>query len=112
MDIEAPNPQSLGVPDNDSGTARGILERGAEAYGQAGEAVGDAFDKTAHRLTETYEQTRNYSRKHPNQAIFIALGIGAGLGFLLSARSRPSRTGRFARPVVKALSEVALEFLR
>jgi ElaB/YqjD/DUF883 family membrane-anchored ribosome-binding protein len=112
MEIEGPNQQSVGVPDNDSGTARSILERGAEAYGQAGEAAGDAFDKTAHRVSETYEQTRNYSKKHPNQAILIALGIGAGLGFLLSARSRPSRTGRFARPVVKALSEIAMEFLR
>ena len=37
MEIEAPKPQIIGVPDNDSGTARSILERSADAYGQAGE---------------------------------------------------------------------------
>jgi hypothetical protein len=36
-----------------------------------------------------------------------------GLGYLLGASSRRSgATGRFARPVVNALSDVALEFFR
>jgi hypothetical protein len=64
------------------------------------------------RVSETYEQAKLYGRENPDKAILIALGIGVGLGFLLGASSRRSRTGRFARPVVNALSDIALEFLR
>jgi ElaB/YqjD/DUF883 family membrane-anchored ribosome-binding protein len=102
----------VGVPDSDSGNAQSILERGAEAHGQAEKAVSDVYDKTVKAVGETYEQAKNYSRKNPDKAILIALGIGVGLGFLLGASSRSSRTGRFARPVVHALSDIALEFLR
>jgi len=117
MDIEKskyedPKQQIVGVPDSDSGTAQSMLERGAEAYGQAEKAVGDVYDKTAKAVGETYEQAKKYSRKNPDKAILIALGIGVGLGFLLGASSRHSRTGRFAKPVVHALSDIALEFLR
>jgi ElaB/YqjD/DUF883 family membrane-anchored ribosome-binding protein len=117
MDIEkdkyeAIKQQIVGVPDEDGGTAQSILERGAEAYGQAEKAVSEVSDKTAQAVSETYEQAKNYSRKNPGKAILIALGIGVGLGFLFGASSRHSRTGRIARPVVNALSDIALEFLR
>ena len=88
------------------------LERGADAYGKAEQSVGDVYDKTAKAVGETYEQAKRYSRKNPDKAILIALGIGIGLGFLFGASSRHSRTGRIARPVVNALSDIALEFLR
>lgn len=112
MDIEAPKPQTVGVPDNDSGTAQSVPGRGAEARGQAEKALCDVYDKTAHAMGQTYEKAKNYTKNKPDKAILIALGIGVGLGFLLSAKSRPSRIGRFARPVVNALSEIAMEFLR
>ena len=109
---KATKQQIVGVPDKDGATAQSILERGAEAYGQAEKAVGDVYEKTAKAVGETYEQAKSYSKKNPDQALLIALGIGVGLGFLLGASSRHSRTGRFARPVVNALSDIALEFLR
>ena len=89
-----------------------IIERGAEVYGQAEQAVSDAYDKTAQAVSETYEQTKSYSSENPGKTILIALGIGVGLGFLLGASSRRSRTGRFAQPVVNALSDIALAFIR
>jgi hypothetical protein len=109
---EATKHQIVGVPDSDSGTAPSMLERGAEAYGQAEKAVGDVYDKTAKAVGETYEQVKSYSRNNPDKALLIALGIGVGLGFLLGASSRHSRTGRFARPVVNALSDIALQLFR
>jgi ElaB/YqjD/DUF883 family membrane-anchored ribosome-binding protein len=117
MDIEkdkyeATKQQIVGVPDKDGGTAQSILERGAEAYGQAEKAVGEFYDKTAQAVGETYEHAKNYSRKNPDKAILIALGIGVGLGFLFGASCRHSRAGRFARPVVNALSDIALQFFR
>ena len=117
MDIEkdkyeATKQQIVGVPDKDGVTAQSILERGAVAYGQAEKAVSDVYDKTAQAVGETYEQAKSYSRENPDKALLIALGIGVGLGFLLGVSSLRSRTGRFARPMVNALSDIALEYLR
>ena len=111
---ETPKQQMVEEPGSASATAQSILERGAEAYGQAEKAVGDVYDKTAQAVSETYKQAKNYSTENPGKTILIALGIGVGLGFLLGlgASSRPTRTGRLARPVVNALSDIALEFLR
>jgi hypothetical protein len=71
--------------------------------------VTDVYDKTARAVSDTYEQAKSYSSENPGKTILIALGIGVGLGFLLGASSRHSRTGRFAKPVVNALSDIALE---
>ncbi len=99
-------------PGGESAAAQSTLEHGEEVLGQAEEAVSDAYDKTARVVGETYEQVKNYSSKNPGKTIFIALGVGAGLGFLLGASARRSGVGRFARPVVNALSGIALELFR
>jgi ElaB/YqjD/DUF883 family membrane-anchored ribosome-binding protein len=109
---ETPKQQTVKEPGSASATAESILERGAEVYGQAEQAVSDAYDKTAEAVSKTYEQTKSYSSDNPGKTILIALGIGIGLGLLLGAGSRRSRTGRFAEPVVNALSDIALEFIR
>jgi ElaB/YqjD/DUF883 family membrane-anchored ribosome-binding protein len=97
---------------SDSATAQSAMERGAETYGQAEQAVIDAYDKTSQAVSETYEKAKNYSNENPGKTILITLGIGVGLGLLLGASSRHSRTGRIARPVVNALSDIALEIFR
>jgi ElaB/YqjD/DUF883 family membrane-anchored ribosome-binding protein len=107
---ETPEQQMVGEPGSASAAAQSILEHGAEVYGQAEQAVSDGYDKTAQAVSETYEQAKSYGTKNPGKTILIALGIGVGLGFLLGASSRRSRTGRFAQPVVNALSDIALEF--
>ena len=109
---EIPIRQMAGEPDSAGASAQSILERGTEAYEQAEQAVSDVYDKTARAVSETYEQAKSYSSENPGKTILIALGIGVGLGFLLGASSRHSRTGRFAKPVVNALSDIALEFFR
>ena len=95
-------------------TAQNILDRGAKVYGQAEKAVGDAYDKTAQTVSQTYDQAKSYSTENPGKTILIAVGIGVGLGFLLggSSSSRRSRTGRYAQPVVNALSDLAQEYFR
>jgi ElaB/YqjD/DUF883 family membrane-anchored ribosome-binding protein len=97
---------------SDSTADQTIYERGAEAYGQAEQAVSDAYDKTSEKVSETYEKAKSYSSDNPGKTILIALGIGVGLGLLLGASTRRSHNGRFARPVVNALSDIALEFFR
>jgi hypothetical protein len=80
--------------------------------GKAGQAAGDVFDKTSRAVSQTYGKAKNYSNENPGKTILIALGIGVGLGLLLGASSRHSRTSRIARPVVNALSDIALEIFR
>lgn len=103
-----------GEPGSASATAQKVLDRGAEVYGQAEKAVSDVYDKTAEAVSKTYEQVKSYSKENPGKTILIAFGIGLGLGFLLGAgaSSRPSRTSRYAQPVVNALSDLAHEFFR
>ena len=117
MDVEhnkykTPKPQMAGEPDSTSAAAQSIMERGAEVYGQAEQAVSVVYDKTSQTVSETYDQAKRYSDANPGKTILIALGIGVGLGFLLGASSSHSRTGRFAKPVVNALSDIALAFFR
>lgn len=93
---ETTNQPMAGDPGSPSATAQSTLERGAEVYGQAEQAVRDVYGKTAKAVSETYEKTKRYSIENPGKTILISLGIGAGLGFLLGASSRPSRTSRIA----------------
>ena len=109
---ETPEQQTTEEPGSES-AAQNTLEHGAEVLGQAQEAVNDVYDKTARTVSETYEHVKRYGSKNPGKTMLLALGVGVGLGFLLGASSRRSGiTGRFARPVVNALSDVALEFFR
>ena len=109
---QTPKQQMAGELGSAGAGAQDILDRGTEVYGQAEQAVSEAYDKTAKVVSETYEQAKSYSTENPGKTILIALGIGVGLGFLLGASSRRSRTGRLAQPVVNALSDIALEFVR
>jgi ElaB/YqjD/DUF883 family membrane-anchored ribosome-binding protein len=85
-----PKKQRVGEPGSACATAQSILERGAEVYGQAEQAVSNVYDKTAQAVSETYEKAKSYSSKNPGKIILISLGIGVGLGFLLGAISRRS----------------------
>ena len=109
---ETPKQQTAEEPGSVA-AAQNILERGAEAYGQAEQVVSDVYDKTTQKVNETYEKAKSYSGDNPGKTILIALGIGVGLGFLLGSSTRRSGvTGRLARPVVNALSDIALDFWR
>ncbi len=77
-------------------TADQALKRGAEAYGQAEQAVSDTYDKTSEKVGETYEKARSYSSDNPGKTVLIALGIGVGLGLLLGASTRRPHKGWFA----------------
>ena len=109
---ETTNQPMAGEPGSPSATAQSTLERGAEVYGQAERAVSDVYGKTAQAVSETYKKTKRYSIENPGKTILISLGIGAGLGFLLGASSRPSRTSRIAQPMINALSGIGRELFR
>lgn len=83
-----------------------------EAYDKAAPAAQQAYDKTAHAVNETYHQTQRYSAENPGKTILIAMAIGVGVGFIWGSNSHHSRGGRYARPIVNAVSDVAMEFFR
>lgn len=80
--------QYAGEPGADNDAAPGVRDCGDEAYVQSEQAISGVYDKAAQTVNEKYELAKNYSRKNPDKAILIALGIGAGLGYLLCATSR------------------------
>ena len=97
MDIEknqyeTPDQKMAGESGSASATAQKVLDRGAEVYGQAEKAVSDVYDKTAQAVSKTYERAKSYSSENPGTTLLLASGIGVGLGFLLGAISRRSRT--------------------
>ncbi len=80
----------------------------------ARQAVNDAYGKTTEVLSNTYDQAMVYGKENPGKLTLIAFGAGIGIGVLLASgfgggRSRSSRIGE---PIVGALSQVAMEFLR
>ncbi len=110
---EIPKEQTAADSASITATAQNILDKGTEAYGKAEQVAGEAYDKTTQKVNETYEKAKSYSGENPGKTILIALGIGVGIGLLLSASSsHRSFTGRIAKPVVNALSDIAQEFLR
>ena len=111
-DIETAKQQMEGESGIAGASAPGTLDRGGEVYGKAEQAVSDVYDKTAEAASETYEKTKRYCSENPGKTILISLGVGGGLGYLLAARSRPSRTDRIASSVVDALSAIGRELFR
>lgn len=110
---ETPKQQTAEGPGSVNVAAQNILERSGEVYVQAEQVVGDAYDKTTEKVSETYEKAKSFGKENPGKSILIAFGIGIGVGFLLGASTRRSGvTGRLARPVVNALSDIALDFWR
>jgi len=58
---EAPEHKSEKESGSDSTADQTIFERGAEAYGQAEQAVSDAYDKPSDKVSKTYEKARSLS---------------------------------------------------
>ncbi len=83
-----------------------------EAYDKIAPAAQQAYDKTAHAVNETYHQTQRYGAENPGKTFLIAMAIGVGIGFIWGSNSHHSRGGRYARPIVNAVSDVAMEFFR
>lgn len=93
--------------------ASNIKDRASEVVDQTRQAVTNAYEQTTQALGNTYEQARTYSRQNPGTAMLVAFGAGVGLGVILaSGFTGRSRMSRIVEPIVGALSQVALEFLR
>jgi ElaB protein len=92
-------------------TPKDFMNRTAEAYDHTKETASRAYDKTSQALTDSYAHAMTYGRENPGKMTMIAFGIGFGMG-LLVASSRRGRVSRYAEPLVTALSDIALDFVR
>ena len=84
------------------------------AYEETKQVVNDAYGKTTEALTNTYDQAMVYGKDNPGKLTLIAFGAGIGIGVLLASgfSSGRSRSSRIGEPIVTALSEVAMAFLK
>ena len=90
-----------------------IKDKAGDVMDQTRQAVSNAYDKTTETLSNTYDQAVTYGRENPGTFAIIAFGAGIGIGVLLaSGLGGRSRMSRIAEPIVGAISQVALEFLR
>ncbi len=96
----------------DSPTARDTMDRGSASFDETKRAMRQAYDKSARAFGKTYDQALEYSRHNPGKTALIAFGIGVGVGMLLLGSGRRSRMSRYGEPIVNALSDMALEFIR
>lgn len=78
--------------------------------GEASQAISDAYDKTSQVVSSSYDQAMSYGRENPAKMTLIAFGIGVGVGLLLAAGSRGSRSGRLTQPIIEALQDIAGEY--
>lgn len=108
-----PGGPTASAPTRARDEASNIKDRASEVVDQTRQAVTNAYEQTTQALGNTYEQARTYSRQNPGTAMLVAFGAGVGLGIILaSGLTGRSRMSRIAEPIVGALSQVAMEFLR
>lgn len=95
-----------------SPTAHSVVNEGARAYEETRRAMGQAYQQSAQAVGRSYDQAMEYGRSHPGRTALISFGIGVGIGMLLIGSSRRSGISRYGEPVVNALSNMALQFIR
>jgi len=92
---------------------RNTMSRGSAAFNRTKQTMQQAYDKSSRAIGGTYNQALAFGRQNPGKATLIAFGIGVGVGMLLlSSSKRQSRVRRYGAPIVNALSNMAVEFIR
>jgi ElaB/YqjD/DUF883 family membrane-anchored ribosome-binding protein len=105
----SPAPNGMG---KESDHAQQTQENSA-VYQKAARKFSGAYDRTTEKVSSSYCKARDYSHDNPGKAMLITLGIGLGIGLLLSTNLHHySRSSRIAQPVINALSDVATQFFR
>jgi ElaB/YqjD/DUF883 family membrane-anchored ribosome-binding protein len=93
-------------------SAQDILNHGSRVFDETKRAATRAYDRSAKKIGETYDHALAYGRHHPGKTAIIAFGIGVGVGVFLLGANRRSRVSRYGEPLVNALSDLAIEFIR
>lgn len=99
---------------NESGSpsAQDIMNQGSRVFNDTKRAMSHAYESSSRALGQTYDQAIDYGRNNPGKAALIAFGVGVGIGMLLLGSGRRSKVSRYGEPVVNALSNMAMEFIR
>ena len=95
-----------------SSTARDAMNQSSRTFDETKEAMRQAYERSARSIGRTYDQAVEYSRHNPGKTALIAFGVGVGVGMLLLGSGRRSRVSRYGEPIVNALSNMAIEFIR
>lgn len=94
-------------------TVNQAARKGEEMYDKTRENLSDAYNRASRSVQETWDQAMDYGRNNPGTTTLIAFGAGLGLGLLIASNMNSrSRTERIVPPVMRALSDLAVEFFR
>jgi len=107
MESETNKPNGPG-----SMSAQDILNQGSRVFDETKRAATRAYDRSAKKIGDTYDHALAFGRQNPGKAVIIAFGIGVGVGVFLLGSNRRSRVSRYGEPIVNALSDLAIEFIR
>ncbi len=88
------------------------MSQGSAIFDHAKRTMSHAYDRSARVIGDSYSHAVAFGRQNPGKTSLIAFGIGVGVGMFLLGSRRHSRVRRYGEPIVNALSNVAMEFVR
>ena len=97
---------------NGTPSSQDAMSSGPRVFDETKRATGQAYTRPSRSIGETYDHALEYGRHNPGKAALIAFGVGVGVGVLLLGSNRRSRVSRYGEPIVNALSDLAIEYIR
>ncbi len=88
------------------------MSQGPISFDHTKRTISRAYTRSARAIGDTYNHAMTYGRENPGKTTLLAFGIGLGVGMLLLGSRRHSRVRRYGEPIVSALSNMAMEFIR
>jgi ElaB/YqjD/DUF883 family membrane-anchored ribosome-binding protein len=96
----------------ESQAGRDGMNQASAAFDHTKRTMSQAYDRSARAIGDTYNHAVAFGRQNPGKTTLIAFGVGVGVGMFLFGSRRRSRVRRYGEPVVNALSNMAMEFIR
>lgn len=97
-------------------TGKDVYEKASqmagEGYQKASEKAGEMYRQTSETMSDAYESGASYVRQNPGMTTLIALGVGVGIGLLLSSSMRRPRYQKFTEPIVDAIYDMVNDYVR
>lgn len=92
--------------------APSVLSQDSAIFNRSKRTVSQAYDRSLRAVSDTYGHAIAYGRQNPGKTTLVAFGAGVGVGLLLLGARRHNRMRRYGKPMVQAMSDIAMRFVR